>query len=328
MNDDASRSSRFMRNLLGGRGVLVFLLLGLVIYMAVGRFLGERAKLPPVDIQSLGLLAVAFLSEMVAKLAFGAMFEEAVVTGGLRLRLVDAVRAALVAGGVARLIPAGGAFTPAAMAWTVRDRVTGTAGAALRTTVLYYGGLLVVTGSGILVLHAHGSGVVLQAGVVMIGAAGVGVGALLLGGPRWLGSLTRRLPDRLRELIGPTAVDRRVTFPELGLLVVRLSTEVGSMALAFYALGITLTPVRGIVTFGVAHLVGGLPGSPGGLGVVEAGLVGVLVLFGVSPSVSLGPVLVYRVIAYWIPAAIGVFAGARAWVAHERPIEQEDPDPT
>jgi len=169
---------------------------------------------------------------------------------------------------------------------------------------------------------------VLQAGAVVIGAAGVGVGVVLLGGPRWMGSLTKRLPERLRVLIGPTAVDRRVTLPEVGLLLARLATEVGSMMLAFAALGISLTLLRGIVAFGVAHLIGGLPGSPGGLGVVEAGLVGVLVFFGVSPSVSLGPVLVYRVIAYWIPAAVGVFAGARAWVARERPIEDGDPDPT
>jgi hypothetical protein len=317
-----------MRKLLGGRGVLVFLVFGVVVYVAVGRFLGERAQLPSIDIGSLALLGFAFVSELAAKVAFGAMFKEAVAAGGLRLRFADAVRAALVAGGVARLIPAGGAFTPAAMAWTVRDRVTGTAGAALRTTVLYYGGLLTMTGAGILILHAGGSGVVLQAGAVVIGAAGVGVGLVLLGGPRWMGSLTRRLPERLRTLIGPTAVDRRVTFREVGLLIARLAMEVGSMALAFVALGISLTPLGGVVTFGVAHLVGGLPGSPGGLGVIEAGLVGVLALFGVSPSVSLGPVLVYRVIAYWIPAAIGVFAGARAWVAHDRPIQHGEPERT
>jgi putative heme transporter len=315
-----------MRRLISGRGVLVFLAFGLIVYLAVGRFLGERAHLPAVDSSAFGLLVVALVAELAAKVVFGAMFKEAVRAGGLSLGLQDAVRAALVASGVARLIPAGGAFTPAAMAWTVRDRVAGTAGAALRTTVLTYGGLLTMTGAGILWIHAAGSGVFLQAGVVALGAAGVATGALLLSGPRWMGSLTRRLPERLRKLIGPTAVDRRVTFPEVGLLVVRLGSEVGAMVCTFAALGIPLTLAKGIVTFGVAHLIGGLPGSPGGLGVIEAGLVGVLALFGVSPSVSLGPVLVYRVIAYWIPAAIGVFAGAQAWVAHDRASGQQDAD--
>ncbi len=311
-------TSKYMRKLVGGRGVLVFLALGLILYLAVGRFLGERAHLPAVDSVAFGMLVLAFFSEMAAKVAFGAMFKQAVHEGGLKLRLADAVRAALVASGVARLIPAGGAFTPAAMAWTVRTKVQGTAGAALRTTVLTYGGLLTMTGAGVLWMHSAGSGVFLQAGTVAIGAGATVVGISLLSGPRWMASLTKRLPGRIRKLIEPTAVDRHVTIPEIGYLMLRLATEVGSMALTFAALGITLTPVRGIVVFGVAHLIGGLPGAPGGLGVIEAGLVGVLALFGVSPSVSLGPVLVYRVIAYWVPAAVGVFTGAQAWVAHDK----------
>ncbi|GBD84828.1 hypothetical protein BMS3Abin02_01222 [bacterium BMS3Abin02] len=306
-----------MRRLLAGRGVLVFLVLGLVLYLAVARFFGEKAHLPSIDSSSLLLLAAALGVEFAAKGAFAAMFKVAVRAGGFRLGFRDAVRAALVASGVARLVPAGGAFTPAAMAWTVRDEVPGTAGAALRTTVLTYGGLLLATGGAILWARAAGLGLALNAGVVTIGISGAAVGALLLSGPRWMGSLSRRLPERLRRLIGPTAVDRRVTLLEVGFLALRLGTEAGSLLLALSAFGIHLSPVRGFVVYGVAHLVGGLPGSPGGLGVIEAGLVGILALFGVSPSVSLGPVLVYRVIAYWIPAGVGVFAGTRAWMTHD-----------
>ena len=60
---------------------------------------------------------------------------------------------------------------------------------------------------------------------------------------------------------------------------------------------------------------------------IEAGLVAVLALFGVAPSVSLGPILVYRVIAYWIPAATGVFAGAHAWMSHVDRVEAEGVPP-
>lgn len=316
-----------MQRLLAGRGALVFLAFGLVLYLGVGRFLGERANLPRLDGSALAVLAGALVVEFIAKGAFAGMFQVAVHAGGLRLRFRSALRAALVASGVARLIPAGGAFTPAAMAWTVRDEVSGTAGAALRTTVLTYGGLLLGTGGAILWARAAGLGLALEASVVTVGVAGVAVGALLLSGPRWMGSLTRRLPRRLRRLIGPTAVDRRVTLLEVGLLVVRLGAEAGSMVLALSAFGIELSPVRGFVAYGVAHLVGGLPGSPGGLGVIEAGLVAVLALFGVAPSVSLGPILVYRVIAYWIPAAAGVFAGAHAWMSQADRVEAEEAPP-
>jgi len=306
-----------MRRLLAGRGVLVFLAFGLVLYLAVARFFGEKAHLPPVAGSGLLVLIGALGAEFAAKGAFAGMFKVAVRAGGFQLGFRDAVRAALVASGVARLIPAGGAFTPAAMAWTVRDEVPGTAGAALRTTVLTYGGLLLGTGGAILWARAAGLGLALNAGVVTIGISGVAAGALLLSGPRWMRSITRRLPERLRRLIGPTAVDRRVTLREVGLLVLRLGTEAGSMLLALSAFGVHLSPVRGFVAYGVAHLVGGLPGSPGGLGVIEAGLVGILALFGISPSVSLGPILVYRVIAYWIPAGVGIFAGAHTWMSQD-----------
>ncbi|HZJ47634.1 MAG TPA: flippase-like domain-containing protein [Acidimicrobiia bacterium] len=322
----STRSSGRMRRLLSGRGGLVFLAFGLVLYLAVGRFLGERADLPRLNASSLMVLAGALMVEFVAKGAFAAMFKAAVHAGGLRLRFRGALRAALVASGVARLVPAGGAFTPVAMAWTVRDEVPGTAGAALRTTVLTYGGLLFATGGTILWTRAAGLGFALEAGVVTAGVAGVAAGALLFSGPRWMGSFTRRLPARLQRLIGPTAVDRRVTLLEVGLLILRLGAETGSMLLALYALGIHLSPVKGIVVYGVAHLIGGLPGSPGGLGVIEAGLVGVLALFGVAPSVSLGPILVYRVIAYWIPAGVGVFAGASAWMSQEAAGRVESDD--
>ncbi len=319
--------SGLMRRLLAGRGTLVFLAFGLIVYLAVGRFLGERADLPRLDGAVLLILTGALAVEFVAKGVFAAMFKVAVQAGGLRIRFLAALRAALVASGVARLVPAGGAFTPAAMAWTVRDEVEGTAGAALRTTVLTYGGLLLGTGGAILWARAGGLGIALEVSVVTIGVAGVVTGGLLLAGPRWMGSLTRRLPDRLRRLIGPTAVDRRVTMVEVGLLVLRLGTEAGSMMLALRAFGIELTPDRALVVYGVAHLVGGLPGSPGGLGVVEAGLAGVLALLGVSPSVSLGPILVYRVIAYWIPAGVGVFAGAHTWMSHTDRVESEEVPP-
>jgi uncharacterized membrane protein YbhN (UPF0104 family) len=48
---------------------------------------------------------------------------------------------------------------------------------------------------------------------------------------------------------------------------------------------------------------------PGGLGVVEGGLVGVLLLYGERPaSVVIAAVLTYRAISLWVPSIIGTFA--------------------
>ena len=62
----------------------------------------------------------------------------------------------------------------------------------------------------------------------------------------------------------------------------------------------------------MAYLVGMLANSlpvPGGLGFVEGGLVGMLLLFGVHPaSMVLAAVITYRAISLWIPSIIGAIA--------------------
>jgi uncharacterized protein (TIRG00374 family) len=121
------------------------------------------------------------------------------------------------------------------------------------------------------------------------------------------------LPKRLRRHLEPTMVKRHVMPVEAGLLVLRLATEAGALYLSLRAFGIELTFAQALLTYGVAHLVGGLPGTPGGIGLIEAGLVWIIVLFGNAAAVVIGPVLVYRIISYWIPAALGIAAGARAW---------------
>jgi uncharacterized membrane protein YbhN (UPF0104 family) len=62
----------------------------------------------------------------------------------------------------------------------------------------------------------------------------------------------------------------------------------------------------------MAYLVGMLANAlpiPGGFGVVDGGLVGMLILFGASPaSVAVAAVVIYRAISLWIPAVVGSLA--------------------
>jgi len=51
-----------------------------------------------------------------------------------------------------------------------------------------------------------------------------------------------------------------------------------------------------------------LPLTPGGLGVVEAGLTGLLVLAGISASDALLATLAYRVVSYWMSLPVGLGA--------------------
>lgn len=77
-----------------------------------------------------------------------------------------------------------------------------------------------------------------------------------------------------------------------------------------------------VAILAMAYLIGELGGLipvPGGLGGVDAGLVGALVLYHVSITSAAGAVLLYRAIALWVPA----LAGALAFVALRRTLRRE-----
>ena len=57
-----------------------------------------------------------------------------------------------------------------------------------------------------------------------------------------------------------------------------------------------------------------MPLTPGGLGFVEAGLTGTLVLAGVASGDAVVATLAYRLAAYWVPLPLG----AIAYVVHRR----------
>jgi uncharacterized protein (TIRG00374 family) len=57
-----------------------------------------------------------------------------------------------------------------------------------------------------------------------------------------------------------------------------------------------------------AQLLALIPLTPGGVGFVEAGLVGTLTLAGVSGGDALASTLLYRLVAYWLPLPAGAVA--------------------
>ena len=67
----------------------------------------------------------------------------------------------------------------------------------------------------------------------------------------------------------------------------------------------------GVLALAVAYFIGYLSTMipmPAGLGVLDSGLAGALVLYGFSPAASVGAVLVYHAIAVWIPGLGGLVA--------------------
>jgi uncharacterized protein (TIRG00374 family) len=87
-------------------------------------------------------------------------------------------------------------------------------------------------------------------------------------------------------------------------LIAYLVFDVMILWATFRALG----PAPPLAILWIAYLIGELGGLipvPGGIGGVDAGLVGTLALYNVSLTSAAGAVLAYRAIALWVPAVVG-----------------------
>ncbi len=266
------------------------------------------------------LLVTAAITEVAAKLVFAELFREGTGSGVGPVSRRSAIRASLVGTGVARLIPVGGAITPIAMAWAVKDEREGTVGAAARATVLNYGGLVAATGAGLIwatishaPLQARRTAAVAGVGLVLLGVGLVGFAGRLR-------ILLPLIPRRFHERANGLLVDHAMSMRSWGLLIARVVLEAATLGLTLEAFGRALPPSQVVAAFAGSQLIGGLPGTPGGLGVTEAGLVGFLVYFGIPAAAAAGPVLVFRIISYWLPAIGGIAAGGNAFLRqHSRP---------
>jgi uncharacterized protein (TIRG00374 family) len=83
---------------------------------------------------------------------------------------------------------------------------------------------------------------------------------------------------------------------------------------ALTAIHDTPRPSAVLLAYCAAQFLGTLPLTPGGLGFVEAGLTGTLVLAGVGAGASVVATLAYRLVSFWLP----IPAGAVAAVLHRR----------
>jgi uncharacterized protein (TIRG00374 family) len=78
---------------------------------------------------------------------------------------------------------------------------------------------------------------------------------------------------------------------------------------ALAAFGSDARPSLALLAFASALMLGMIPFTPGGLGFVEAGLTGTLVLAGVSGSEAVSVALLYRLMSFWLPIPAGLIAG-------------------
>ena len=240
--------------------------------------------------------------------------------------------------GSGALLPGGGVGSLAAGGWLLH-----LAGMSAQQIVRRSSGLFFLTSAinvftlaaaGLLLLLGITDGPhdLLRAGLPVLAALAAII--LVLGLPR----LTRRVSSKhpraawLEDIgIGIPAARQALTRPNWRLLgaVGYLLFDIAVLWTTFAAVG-PLPPLAPLI---VAYLAGYLANAipiPGGIGVLDSGLVGALALYGLPVTHAAAAVLVYHAIAFWIPTLGGTLAYARLRpqlvVINERETVSQGPD--
>jgi uncharacterized protein (TIRG00374 family) len=234
---------------------------------------------------------------------------------------------------ISLIVPGGAAFGAATqfrmLAAAGNDPATAVAG--LTTfSLLGIGGLLALP---IFVLPAIVAGTPIANGLLhaaLLGLAafvlfaGFGALVLTLDGPlRWAGRVVQSTRNRLKRKVEPmTGLSDRLVFERnrirdvlgrrwkaaLLLSSGRLAFDFGTLLATIRATGVKPNPSLVLLAYAVAGLLALIPITPGGLGIVEAGLSALLILAGVPGVDAVVATLAYRVISYWLPILVGPFA--------------------
>ena len=299
------------------RRVIWFAAIAAVAYVAVAIWAINNVDIPEVSGFALLLVVAAGVCQIAAKFFFGLLFRESVQEAGGELRMWLAFKAALVGAGIARLIPAGGAITPVGMSWTVRDEIDGgSTGPAVRTVLLNYAGLLMMTGVGLFAARIDFT--VLNIGLTVLAPFIFIAGVVLMFGSGKLGTLSRYLPRFVREKVKDAVIDHLPGLESQAYIWARLFLEAGALWLVLIAFGIDgLNAWQIMGAFGASQLAGGLPGPPGGVVVVEGTLGVILIAYGVPAAAVVAPVLMFRVISYWLPSGLGLLAGGSTFLSSD-----------
>jgi uncharacterized protein (TIRG00374 family) len=252
----------------------------------------------------------------------------------LRTKAWFSVATSQLTGNAISLVVPGGAAVGAATQFRMLAEAgndTGTAvGGLTAFSLLGIGGLLALP---VFALPAILIGVPINkslehAALLGIGAfvlfAAFGAAVLWLDGPlRWAGRVAQSVRNRVKRKGEPmTGLPDRLVFERdrirdvlgerwkaaLLLSSGRIFFDYFTLLAVIRATGARPQPALVLLAYAAAGLLALIPITPGGLGIVEAGLSGLLILAGIDAGDAVVATLGYRVISYWLPAAVGPFA--------------------
>ncbi len=268
----------------------------------------------------------------------------------LRTRAWFSVTTSVLAGNAITLIMPGGAAVGAAVQFRMLAAsgmdTSSTVGGLAAFSLLGVGGLLAlpVFALPVILLGAPVSrgleNAALLGAVAFVAFAAFGAVLLAYDAPlRWTGLAVQRVGNWVLRKRAPLAgLDRtlltqrdeirtvlgRQWWQALLLSAGRLAFDDLCLIAALRATGSHPRPSLILVAYAVAGIIGMIPATPGGLGLVEASLTGLLVLAQVDSSQAVLATLAYRLASYWAPLLAGPIAYAAFRIRYRgRPPSQQ-----
>ena len=289
-------------------GLLV--VLGVALLAAVP---GLRGVLREIRHISPGWIAVAVALELASDASFVVVFRLFFD----RLEARDARLLGWTDQGAGAVIPGGGAGGLAIGGWLIHLTGVPARWIARRSAGLFFLGVAISSSALV------GAGLALMAGApgpndlptVVLPTVLAAIGTLLIAAlpailsswprpPRWLAAIAIGVREAEQ-----TTFHRRPNFRLVGALTY-LAFDIAVLWVILSAIGPAPSIAAVILAYSIGYAANSLP-IPGGIGVLDAGLTGALVLYGTSPVHAAAAVIVYHAIAFWVPGLGGLIAHLR-----------------
>ena len=140
---------------------------------------------------------------------------------------------------------------------------------------------------------------------------------------RWLSFATAALGDGVREA---GRILRRHDWRVLAGSLGYWAFDNAVLWACFHAFGES-PPITLVLMGYLIGQLGGLLPLPGGVGGIDAGLIGTLIVYGLPAAAVAAAVLAYRVILFWLPLLLGAFAFAQLRKGLDDPSRPDLCDP-
>jgi uncharacterized membrane protein YbhN (UPF0104 family) len=240
-----------------------------------------------------------------------------------------AMRVALSEMAFGAVLPVGGAGGIAIGAWIVKAKGGPVRRFAERSAVLFLLTSAVNVATLVLAGLIVGLRIAPAPHPVLLGLLPAAVGIVALAAFVALPSLARRVaagPSRWRRWLAVTAgvieeAMRELRSPgwRLGGAVAYLWCDIAMMWVCFRALG-HAPPISALTLAFLIGYLGNVIPIPGGIGALDGGLAGALILYGAGPATAGAAVLAYHALVLWIPTLLGTAAFLRLRRTLDEPL--------